>query len=443
MKIWTDFLQKQEELLGKEIVDKWLRSFAIKQFDANNLYLETADPFQVAWFEEHVRSKTNRELLSYNGKPLKVHINANSAPLVKTKGKNTPFPSAPPPVFHRDLIDLNREWKHLILSDQNAELFQFFTHLMNGSIPLGTFNPIYIWGQGGCGKTHLLMALASFFAKQGINTLYAKTDTFTEHVISAIRTSSMHSFRASYRTCDLLLIDDVQLLASKYATQEEFFHTFNTLHAQKKQIILSANVPPSQLSLIEQRLVSRFEWGINLHLESLGIEHLKQILQKKMEELSLPLSCEMQEFLLENFSTISSLQKAIDTLCLREHIDKLPISTLTPHDAEKLLHPLLEQQKKQILSPEKIQELVCKTYEILPRELMGKSQTKECSLPRKLAIYLCRKELHMPFQKIGKLFSRDHSTIMSSVKDIEALVESKQEELLANLREIKRQMQEL
>lgn len=441
MKAWNDFLQKQEESFGKEIVDKWLRSFVLTNFDANNLYLTPTNPLQRQWFEEHVRSKLKQEFLSYTGKPIQVHI-ALEAPLPEKPSKKKPtlFPS-PTLVLQSDPLDPHKQWDRLMLRDGNEPLFQFFTHLMKGSIPLGTFNPIYVWGPGGSGKTHLLMALANFFAEKGIKALYAKTDTFTEHVISAIRSSQMNSFRLFYRTSDILLIDDIQLLASKYATQEEFFHTFNTLHAKKKQMIISSNLPPSKLTQIEQRLISRFEWGINLGIESLRSDHLELILQRKMEELSLPFSSEIQQFLLTHFPTLPSLQKAIDTLLVKEHIDQVSMKTLTLTSIASLLQPLLDLQKKQILSPEKIQEIICKLYGILPRELLGKSQTKECSWPRKIAIYLCRKELHLPFQKIGQLFHRDHSTIMSSVRDIENLLLNQQEEIVTQLNEIRKLLQ--
>ena len=436
MKAWNDFIQKQEELLGKEIVDRWLRSLVVTNFDAQNLYLEPISPLQAAWFEEHIRPKLAKELFSYSGKPICVHMGSSSSSKKRESKKNGSL-NSPPLLLQKDPLDPHKKWENLILIEDNNTLFQFMTELMKGKITLGTFNPIYLWGSGGCGKTHILMALASFFENQGLKSLYAKADTFTEHVIKAIRSSQMNTFRSFYRTCDILLIDDVHILSGKYATQEEFFHTFNALHSKKKQIILSSSLPPGQLSEIEPRLISRFEWGINLPLQEVSQEHLEQILIKKMGELSLSFSEEMQHFLLTRFTNLSSLQKAIDTLCLREHIDQIPLSELTPEQAAILLLPLLEQEKKQILSPEKIHKVVANFYNILPSDLLGKSQTKDCCLPRKLAIYLCRKELGMPFQKIGKFFSRDHSTIMSSVKDIEALLEKKQEPLMQNLREIK------
>ena len=138
-------------------------------------------------------------------------------------------------------------------------------------VALGAFNPIYLWGGSGSGKTHLLMALTHAFKQRGLNALYARAETFTEHVVAAIRSSEMQSFRKAYRHVDVLLIDDVHVFARKDATQEEFFHTFNTLHTSGRQIILTSKCAPSLLQEIEPRLISRFEWGINVHFEKLKV----------------------------------------------------------------------------------------------------------------------------------------------------------------------------
>ncbi|MES2122165.1 MAG: DnaA/Hda family protein, partial [Chlamydiota bacterium] len=271
MKAWEDFLKKQEELLGKPIIDKWLRALKVLHFDSGNLYLEAKDSFQCIWFEEHIRPMLKRGLLNNNFRPIKVHLAVaqENGTVPQKKQKTNEKPPPPPQLeFPPDPLDPAATLDQFIIGESNEVLLRLLCELTGYDpnsnqfkeplLALGTFNPIYLWGAPGMGKTHLLMALARAFQKRGLNALYARAETFTEHVVSAIRGSDMQSFRKAYRHNDILLIDDVHLLARKTATQEEFFHTFNALHTTGRQLILTANCAPSQLQEIEPRLVSRF-----------------------------------------------------------------------------------------------------------------------------------------------------------------------------------------
>src|SRR6267154_1330658 len=215
--------------------------------------------------------------------------------------------------------------ENFVIGIDNQVMFHFFCELVGynpkeekSDIPptIGILNPIYLWGGAGCGKTHLLIALAQAFCKKGLNALYARAETFTEHVVSAIRASEMQSFRKAYRHVDVLLIDDVHLFARKNATQEEFFHTFNTLHTSGRQIILSSKYSPALLEEIEPRLVSRFEWGINIHFEKLKSEELKEMLLKRCTSLNFRLSDEVINFLVQIFQSSKSLNRALEALIL-------------------------------------------------------------------------------------------------------------------------------
>jgi chromosomal replication initiator protein len=259
------------------------------------------------------------------------------------------------------------------------------------------------------------MALASQVQKQNLRVKYVHAETFTMHVINAIRQSCMQEFRRSYRNLDVLLIDDVHLLARRTATQEEFFHTFNTLHSDGKQIVIASHSAPSQLDEIEQRLVSRFEWGLVLHLETMDETQKKDFLLARLSQANLIVSNEIASYLVGAFSTLKSLQMAIDALLLRteaKKIDSLDCIMVCLKD-------LLENEKKQSLCPDDIIDAVATHFQLKASDLIGKSQTKECAYPRKVAMFLCRKELNLPYLTIGKLFSRDHSTVMTSVKGIE------------------------
>lgn len=454
MQAWDDFVKKQEDLLGKDIAEKWLRSLKVIHFDSGNLYLEAKDSFQVLWFEEHIRPQLKSQLHNNNFRPVKVHLTVaetqTDAPISRfakrEKGK-----VGPPIHFFRDKIDPAMSLENFIPGDANKIVFRFFCELTGYNVEtqkledpklsLAAFNPIYLWGCSGSGKTHLLMALEQEFKKRGLNALYARAETFTEHVVSAIRGSEMQAFRKAYRNADILLVDDVHIFARKDATQEEFFHTFNTLHSSGRQIILSSKCAPAQLEEIEPRLVSRFEWGINLHFEKLGPQDLKQVLAKRCEGFNFPLSSDVSDFLIETFCSSKSLHKALEAMILRCHLGKdvqhkRNSLTIDKESAKRMLADLSAQEIKIALTPEKIVAAVSAQYGVRCEDLLGKSQNQECSYPRQIAMYLCRKELKLPFQSIGYVFSRDHSTVMTSIKQIEKKIESSDKELLHALSEI-------
>ncbi|MBS0604036.1 MAG: ATP-binding protein [Verrucomicrobia bacterium] len=459
MQAWVDFIKKQEELLGKDAVEKWLLCLKVVHFDSGNLYLEAKDSFQVLWFEEHIRPILKSQLLNNNFRPVKVHLTVgdSTAPQPSSKFSKKEKGSVHPPVhFFQDKLDSSMTLENFIAGEANQVVFRLFCELAGYNpetekqeepkTPLGTFNPIYLWGASGSGKTHLLMALAQAFKKRGLNALYARAETFTEHVVAAIRGSEMQSFRKAYRNADILLIDDVHVFARKDATQEEFFHTFNTLHTTGRQIILSSKCAPALLEEIEPRLVSRFEWGINVHFEKLDSADLRRVLGKRCEAFNFPLSEEVAGFLIESFPSSKSLNKAFEALVLRCHLEsdarhKRNSRLIDIESAQRMLSDLCSLEKKAALSPEKIISVVSSIYGIRTEDLLGKSQAQECSLPRQIAMYLCRQDLKMPFQGIGQIFGRDHSTVMTSIKQIEKKIQTPDRELLATLSEIKSKIQ--
>jgi chromosomal replication initiator protein len=267
-------------------------------------------------------------------------------------------------------------------------------------------------------KTHLLTAIAQNWKSR---VFYITADAFTEHVVQAIRQGRMHEFRGLYRDIDVLLVDDVHRLGGRAATQEEFFHTFNTLHTLGKQIVLSSPVAPSKLEEIEPRLISRFEWGVVLSIEPVNAEVL---LRKKAAVWNVKLTDELCTFLAEKFPLNPVL--ALQALVLRAPRNE-PLSVVA---AQTLLKDLLAKQTENALTPEKVVKHLSTHFGITPEDVTGKSQMREFALPRQIAMYLCRKKLEMPFQAIGKFFGRDHSTVMSSVKQIEKAVEEKQVKVL-------------
>jgi chromosomal replication initiator protein len=437
MQAWESFLKTLQEHFGDETFSKWLRPLKLVHFDAANLYLEAQNSFQIEWFEEHVRPKAKEKLVGSSFRPIKIHITCGEVePREKPTKKQAEYPKPTPFVFIKDTLLDEMVEENFIFSPANQILFLLLNIFKQQEKPSLDFNPLFLHGPSCCGKTHLFQAFTAVLLKKNVRALYVKAETFTENVVGAIRSGNMHDFRKEHRHVDVLIFDNVQYLAKKAATQEEFFHTFNALHSQGKQILLSADVPPTLLGDIEPRLISRFEWGLVLPIHKLEKEHLLLMLKMRSKHLNFPISESVLKFLIDTFpSHIKSLQKSLDALVLRT--SKIKTESITTARAKEILFDLIALEKKQVLSPERIVTCVAHFFSLSKEEILGRSQTQECVLPRQIAMFLCRHELKMPFTKIGDHFKRDHSTVMTSVRSIEEKIEEQDPEASSALVSIK------
>lgn len=441
MQAWEQFLLRQEEELGVETVKKWLRALKVVRFDACNLYLEAKDSFQALWFEEHIRSKVVATLVNNNHKKIRVHISIGTK---MATGKSVALsekqqaPTTPTFQLNFNQIDPLCTFENYIVKEAN--LLPFHTLKEN----LSAYNPIYLYGNSGAGKTHLLMALAAEFNKMGKKAIYTRAETFTDHVVSAIRSSEMAKFRHSYRNVDALLIDNAHVFGRKGATQEELFHTFNALHLMGKHIVIAAKCHPGELEEIEPRLISRFEWGIVLPLEASIGEELLDILIQKAKALSYPLAPKVAEFLIGSFpSSPKAVVRALEALILRSHVEqneKISYRPMTIQLASHYLSDLLLAEKQNALTAEKIIQCAADQYGIKPEDILGKAQTRDCVQPRQIAMYLCREKLKLPFTRIGEIFGRDHSTVMSSVRLIEKTLEARENDVSSTMASIEKKL---
>lgn len=435
MKAWNNFIISLETSLGKETVSKWLRPFRVIEFDARNLHLEAKDSFQILWFKEHISLKAEKFLLKSDGKPFKLHFYLQGK-LFQSKKQNC-YENAKEKNFSPDPLHSHATFDQFFAGEEKSLALEILQKIgKNQDRPI--YNPIYLYGPKGVGKTHLLMGAAHQLTSLGTHAIYVHSDTFTEHVIRAFREGSLLEFRNSYRDIKTLIIDDIHLLARKSATQEELFHTFNRLHTSEIQIILSGNCPPQQLKNIEDRLISRFEWGLTLPLTAPTYAMKKHILTKKIQSFSLVLDAICQEFLLKTFQNLHTLIRAVNALVLRSHSSK----SICDLDVIKtVLNDLIEKEKTSLLSPQKILKTVAENFGIKTEDILGRSQIKEFSLPRQISMYLCRVKLNMPYLKIGQLFCRDHSTVISSVKLIEQSLLEKKFRTSCHIRKILHQIQ--
>lgn len=403
MKAWEHLLSELEGEFGVPVVAEWLRPLKIVRFDAANLILAASDPMQIAWFEEHVRPKIRkRGFFNENHRPIKIHFEGMGAKQQSSASIPSSFN------FRPDPLDPDCTLEDFVLSAGNTIAYKLFSEwAATSSCP---FNPIFLYGPKGSGKTHLLMGAANSLTLAHKKCLFVTAATFTEHVVQAIRASRMQEFRKIYRETDVLMIDNIDQFGGRAATQEEFFHTFNNLHTLGKQIVLSSLSTPSKLVDIESRLISRFEWGIAIGMEKV---EGKKILERKAERWKIPLSSELIDFLLEKCP--SDPITALQALALRGPSGK----TISTDLAKKLLADLIQKEEGKAFTPEKIVKALSSHFGIKATDLIGKSQARECAFPRQIAMFLCRELLKMPFQAIGQFFGRDHSTVMASVKQIE------------------------
>lgn len=435
MKAWDDFLLSEEQEIGAATVKKWLSTLKVVRFDNSSLYLEAKDSFQAHWFEEHIRPKLAKRLLTAKNRPIKVHLSVATSKATESPKEAKKSKNEDPLKLLWETPDSTQTFDQFIWAEDNQIIQKLLEQVTEGTAD-PSFNPLFLYGPPGCGKSHLLNACALELRKKSIKTILVKAETFTEHVVAAIRAGQMQQFRATYRHADVLLIDDIQIFANKGSTQEEFFHTFNTLHVLTHRIILTANSPPRELVGIEPRLVSRFEWGISLGLHPLKKADLRKLVMQRAHERHVTLSDKTVDFLLETFTqSPKSLMRALDALALR-----LPPKTLAQEaDLRRILSDLIQAELAALVTPEKVIRAVAEHWGILVDDILGKSQSRECVLPRQVAMSLCRHHLELPFTKIGTLFDRDHSTVISAIRHITKKQED-DKELASSLHTLTKQL---
>ena len=275
------------------------------------------------------------------------------------------------------------------------------------------YNPLFIYGGVGLGKTHLMHSIAHFVLEQNPDTkvLYVTSEKFTNELIDAIQKNTTHQFRDKYRSIDILLIDDIQFIIGKERTQEEFFHTFNTLHESKKQIIISSDRPPKEMLTLEDRLRSRFEHGLLADIQSPDYETRMAILRKKEELDGLKIDEEVLRYIATYIkSNIRELEGALTKIVAFSRLKKRELNLLL---AEEALQDIISPNEKKVITVDFIVEVVSEHYNLTPSEIYSKDKSRNISYPRQIVMYLCRRLTDLSVTEIGKsLGNRDHSTVL-------------------------------
>ena len=291
--------------------------------------------------------------------------------------------------------------------------------------PAEVYNPLFIYGGVGLGKTHLMHSIAHFILEHNPKSkvLYVTSETFTNELIDSIRNrnenSSTAEFREKYRNIDVLLVDDIQFIIGKESTQEEFFHTFNTLHESKKQIIISSDKPPKDIETLEERLRSRFEWGLTVDIQQPDYETRMAILKKKEELDGLQIDNEVMKYIATNIkSNIRELEGALTKIVA---LSRLKNREVNVELAEEALKDLISPNNIKDITPELIVDIVADHFNITSAEIVSSKKSRNIAYPRQISMYLCRKLTDVSLNDIGKkLGNRDHTTILHGINKIEA-----------------------
>lgn len=294
--------------------------------------------------------------------------------------------------------------------------------------PGDTYNPLFIYGGAGLGKTHLMHSIAHFIIEHNSDSkvLYVTSEEFTNELIDTIRNgnnSAMTKFREKYRNIDVLLVDDIQFIIGKESTQEEFFHTFNSLHTAKKQIIISSDKPPKDMEILEERFRSRFEWGLIADITLPDYETRMAILHKKEEMDGYNINEDVIQYIANNIkSNIRELEGAFNKVMA---FAKLEQREVTLQLAEQALRDIISPDEKKIITPDYIISVVAEHFNLTPTDLSGNKRNSKVVVPRQIAMYLCREIIDTSLKTIGKsLGNRDHTTVMHGIEKIEKELET-------------------
>ena len=414
----NELLTKAKELLREEMTpiaySTWIRELDIESADNNNIVLVAIDPFQKESLSRYL--DLIRNTFSYiTNRNCEIQIilkdDVAEKDLKAAKQLSNPTTSYPSTLNPKYTFD------SFVVGNNNR--FAHAAALSVAEAPATAYNPLFIYGGVGLGKTHLMQAIANEILLNNRNAkiLYVTSETFTNQLINAIKDGKNEMFRNKYRNIDVLLIDDIQFIAGKETCQEEFFHTFNTLHENGKQIIISSDKPPKDIKLLEDRLKSRFEWGLIADISNPDYETRLAILRKKAQLDNIIIDDEiLSDIATKIDSNIRELEGVLNKLIANA---SLTGSQITIEMAEKAINDVVTKKDK-VLSLELIQETVSKYFNVTVEELKGVKRSNDITFPRQIAMYLCRNVAQLPLTKIGEGFGkRDHTTVIHACTKIE------------------------
>ena len=431
---WEEIINyvKKEHEISDISFDTWMRPLEVYQIENDVLYiLVPSEQMALSYIEKKYYLPLKVAIAEVIGKEYEIKfILREQIPSLHLKGSAAKKPIAP--TEKESNLNPNYTFETFVVGSNNR--FAQSASLAVAESPGEQYNPLYIYGGPGLGKTHLMHSIGHFILRNNPQTkvIYVTSEDFTNEVIDAIRngnSSSMSKFRDKYRKVDVLMIDDIQFIIGKDSTQEEFFHTFNTLQTQGKQIILTSDKPPKDMEILEERIRSRFEWGLMADIGVPDYETRMAILRKKAESDQFHIDDEILSYIADNIkSNVRELEGALNKLLAYHNLVGVDI---TMDIAKKELQNIITPDKPREITPQLIIEAVTEHFHISMDQMIGPERRRSIVIPRHIAMYLCKEMTGSPLDSIGTLLGgRDHSTIMHGVQKIE-----KEYEIDENLRQ--------
>ena len=423
-KFWQDCRERLKKTLGDMSFDTWIAPLNLKKMEGDGVVLEAPDTFFKNWVETNFLPQLKNVLKEASGKDLNLSFEVNPAilkpPAARAfKSMHKTFQEEP-----QDSLKLNPRFilDNFVIGASNR--MAHAASLAVANAPGKAYNPLFIYGGTGLGKTHLMQAIAHAVLSRNPETKvkYTSSEKFTNELIMAIQNRSTERFRQKYRNVEVLLIDDIHFLAGKEAAQEEFFHTFNILYDYHRQIIISSDRPPKEIPKLEERLVSRFGWGLVVDIQPPDYETRVAILRKKLQNDPVKIEEEVLLFIAKNVSTnIRELEGALIRIIAYSLIENKPV---TLDMAKEILKDMVKEIYKRI-TPEGIMETVAGYFNLSGDDLKKARRNKNLVAPRQIAMYLIRELTDLSLPEIGGFFgAKHHTTILYAVRKIKANIET-------------------
>ena len=419
---WDEILNtvKQEYEISDVSFDTWIRPLEVFAIEGNTLYiLVPSEQMALSYISKKYLAPLRVAIVEIT--EIEYEIKFILPEEARTLKLNTK-PAKATPAVTADESNLNPNYTFDTFVVGNNNRFAHSASLAVAESPGEAYNPLYIYGGPGLGKTHLMHSIGHFILNQNpdAKVIYVTSEEFTNEVIESIRNgnaSSMTKFRDKYRKVDVLMIDDIQFIIGKEGTQEEFFHTFNALQTQGKQIILTSDKPPKEMETLEERIRSRFEWGLMADIGVPDYETRMAILRKKAESDNFDIDDEVLSYIANNIkSNVRELEGALNKLLAYNNLVHIPI---TMDIAEKELSNIITPDKPREITPQLIIEVVSEHYHISVDQMISKTRSSDVAKPRQIAMYLCKNMTESPLDTIGSLLGgRDHSTIIHGIKKV-------------------------
>ena len=423
--VWAKVLIHMEERLGAVTVSAWFDDAEVVELNEEHLILYSSSDFR--------REIIRRRCTDYIHDALKEIFNSDAKLIVfgdeelasyRSRGKQ------------KTTMDFNPQFsfENFVVGPSNR--FAHGAAIAVTHNPGQVYNPLFIYGPAGVGKTHLLYAIANGIRKSNpdANIVYIKGDQFTNELIDAIKSGKNIEFRSKYREADLFLIDDIQFIAGKESTQEEFFHTFNKLYEEHKQIVMTSDRKPSDMVTLEDRLKTRFEWGLLADIQPPDYETRMAIIKNKAHSLGLDLNDEVCNYIAVNVtSNVRQIEGTVKKIMAYRDLNNMPLDL---PNVSRAISDMFKSEGNALPTPSLIISQVCKFYSIEEDVLRGTLKNKGTAEARQIATYLIRKLTNLSLPDIGKEFNRDHSTILYGIRKVEVALKNGDQQLQDNIRDI-------